>query len=215
MLGAHPERPPGQEGACGHHAHGPAPVGPSLAGGSCSGGPRRTSAAVEGTLEDSEGHHLAQRPPDGHRTVGPPWASQVDGSCGRQVLPAAGTWRRSRGQVRGAPGGGAFPAGQGLSRRLGEGSRCPPRPGGTGTVSAQGRGLPGSSSIVRHGAVSGCSGEGGAVHRGASDLGPTLKPSASLPLMARKVSSPLASEGDASPEPSPPFPGPAAQVPGS
>lgn len=85
-----------------------------VAGGSCSGGPRRTSAAVEGTLEDLEGHHLAQRPPDSHHTVSPPWASHVNGSCRLQVLPAAGTWRRSRSQVRRAPGR-VFPAGQGLS----------------------------------------------------------------------------------------------------
>lgn len=77
-----------------------------ITGGNCSGGPRRTSAAVEGTLEDLEGYHLAQGPPDSHRTVSPPWASHVNGSCWLQVLPAAGTWRRSRSQVTRASGWG-------------------------------------------------------------------------------------------------------------
>lgn len=59
-------------------------------------GPGRTRAAVEGTLEDLEGHHLAQGPPDSHCTVSLPWASQVNGSCWFKVLPATGTWMGSR-----------------------------------------------------------------------------------------------------------------------
>lgn len=77
------------------HAHWH-PAGP-VTGRSCSWGPRHTGAAVEGTLEDLEGHHLTQGPPNGHCTVHPPWASHVNGSCWLKVLPATGTWRGSRG----------------------------------------------------------------------------------------------------------------------
>lgn len=65
-------------------------------GSSCAHGPRPTSPAAEGALQDLKGHHLTQRPPNGHSTVRLPWASHVNGSCRLKVLPAAGTWKEGR-----------------------------------------------------------------------------------------------------------------------
>lgn len=63
---------------------------------SCAHGPRRTSTAAEGALKDVQGHHLTQGPPNGHRTVGLPWASHVNGSCRLKVLLATGAWKDGR-----------------------------------------------------------------------------------------------------------------------
>lgn len=65
------------------------PALPLTGRGSC--GPGRTSAAVERALEDLEGHHLTQGPPDGHCTVRLPGASQVNGSRWLEELLATGT----------------------------------------------------------------------------------------------------------------------------
>lgn len=149
-----------------------APVGPSLV--AVAGGSRRTSAAVEGALEDLKGHHLAQGPPDSHRTVSPPWASHVNGSCWLQVLPATGTWRRSRSQVCRASGRG-IPAGQGLSTLEEEAG------GGEPMSSEAQRGggcVGGASSSQARSGFRMLQREGGAVHSGArhwaSDLGLSL-----------------------------------------
>lgn len=67
--------------------------GVMLTGNSCSHGPGRTSAAVEGALKDSQSHHLPQGPPNDYCTVSLFWASHVNGSCRFKVLLATGTWK--------------------------------------------------------------------------------------------------------------------------
>lgn len=52
---------------------------------------RHTSTAAERTLQDPEGHHFTQGPPDGRRTVRPRRASHVDDSRWLEVLPATDT----------------------------------------------------------------------------------------------------------------------------
>lgn len=138
-------------------------------------GPGRTSAAVEGALKDLEGHHLSQRPPDGHRTVRLPRASQVNGSRGLEELPATGTWTESGVQALGSGvGGGGGIWGRAGLPTLGKGLSCKP-------AQVRGGGRMGGMSPSRGQNPFWEPQQGGLCVTGCLALGLTLKPPVTFP----------------------------------
>ena len=167
-MGMHLENPP-RNGAPWSHTHWH--LADPVTGNSCSRGPRHTGTAVEGTVEDSEGHHLTQGPPDGHCTVRPRWASHVNGSCWLKVLPATGAWKGSGSFQVGYPQQGRAGGFPGWGRRLGAGA-AGVLLGPAGSSLRQGGGCMGQS-ITTQGRQPPltCQQEGGSVYSGSHRWG--------------------------------------------